>query len=206
MNEIKQGMAIKEKSFKQFFCPAALARHNHMEACGRLCSTPATIPIGTFMDTILSPAPFLTHVNSLFAEIETWLRAAGLKILKTDIEINEEDYGSYHAPKITVLSPAGTELAEITPVGASILGANGRVDMQGFADKIILLDMDAGGPIRNNTGSAGKPETTARPLFRGIDSAGWYWIENRISNKAHKLNSELFFDLLTEVADYAPQQ
>lgn len=153
-----------------------------------------------------SPALFLTHVNNLLSSMESWAMAEGLKVSKSEVELNEEVYGRYLAPKITILHPDGSMLAEITPIGASVLGANGRVDMQGYADKVILLDLDAGGPVRHPKHLAGSPEPQTRPLFRGIGSAGWYWIENRVSSKGHKLGREVFFDLLAEVADYECHQ
>ncbi|MDO9142034.1 MAG: hypothetical protein Q7U38_17065 [Methylobacter sp.] len=152
------------------------------------------------------PSSFLASLDKAFANIEQWAISAGLKVVKSKILITEERFGTYSAQKLSILNSFGTELAEVIPVGASILGANGRIDIKGAYDKVILVDLNIGGPTMTTTVTVGDhKETHARHFYRGIDEAGWYWIESKISGKGHKLTNELFFELLAEVSDYERQ-
>ncbi|MGZ8175674.1 MULTISPECIES: hypothetical protein [Methylobacter] len=152
------------------------------------------------------PSSFLASLGTVFSSIEKWATSAGLKIVKSEISITEEACGTYSAPKLSILNSSGTELAEVIPVGASILGANGRIDIKGTYDKVIIVDLNIGGPSMTTTVTVGDhKETHTKHFYRGIDEAGWYWIESKISGKGHKLTSELFFELLAEVSDYERQ-
>ncbi len=153
-----------------------------------------------------NPSSFLASLDAIFASIEKWAASAGLKVVKSKISITEERYGTYGVQKLSILNSSGTELAEVIPVGASILGANGRIDIKGAYDKVILVDLNIGGPTMATTVTVGDHKKVhTRHFYRGIDEAGWYWIENKVSGKGHKLTSELFLELLAEVSDYERQ-
>lgn len=147
---------------------------------------------------------FLNRVESLFTEIKQWLNNTDLIVIPIDITISEQDFGEYHCNKLIIKNKHEKEIAQIIPIGASILGANGRVDIKGLYDNVIISDFKKGGPKmmtihKDKNGN----ETVGRThyYYRGIDQDGWYWIEDKRS-KGHLLDSELFFDLLAEVSDY----
>ena len=150
-----------------------------------------------------NPSSFLASLGTIFSSIEKWATSAGLKIVKSEISITEEACGTYSAPKLSILNSSGTELAEVIPVGAWTLGANGRIDVKGAYDKVIIIDLNVGGPTMKTTVTVGShKETRDKPFYQGIDEAGWYWIENKVSGKGYKLTSESFFELLAEISDY----
>ena len=147
---------------------------------------------------------FLQKVEVLFSDINQWIKETGLATSTLEIEITEEAFGSYKSSKLLIKNREEREIAQIIPIGASILGANGRVDMKGMYDTVIIVDLNKGGPkmtstIRDSEGNELSTNTTY--FYRGIDEAGWYWIENK-RDKGHLLNSKLFFDLLSEISDY----
>ncbi|MGZ8219485.1 hypothetical protein [Methylomagnum sp.] len=145
---------------------------------------------------------FLGRVNQLFLDIESWIQPTELKLVKSKTFILEELLGSYEAPKLIVRTPQGKEIAEITPIGRCILGANGRIDIKGSYDNIGIVHLDQGGPKAIITEHNGDREFTRVSYFyKGIDGAGWYWIEGKLG-KGYKFDRELFFDLLSEVSDY----
>jgi hypothetical protein len=146
---------------------------------------------------------FLAKVNHLLSDIEEWSRSAGLATSQEEISITEEACGTYKTRKLLIQSTTGARLAEVIPISAWVLGANGRVDLKGIFDTIILVDLDAGGPTLTSTITTGNhQETHTRHFYRGIDEPGWYWIESKVSGRGHKLSRELFLDLLAEVSDY----
>lgn len=88
-------------------------------------------------------------------------------------------------------------------MGASIIAAKGRVDLEGTIDRVILVNWDPGGPVFETVIRTGDT-TQARihALYQGVDAAGWYWIESRELSRAHPLNERLFLELLFLVSDY----
>ncbi|SMF96306.1 hypothetical protein SAMN02949497_3700 [Methylomagnum ishizawai] len=148
---------------------------------------------------------FLHKVGQLFMDIEVWSRAAQIDPVRSGIAITEEACGTYPAEKIVLRTPQGGVIAEIVPVGAWVLGAEGRVDIKGAYDSASIVYLGQGGPKAVITKSDGQHESTRTVYFyKGIDEAGWYWIDGRLS-KGYRFDQELFFDLLSEVADYERQ-
>lgn len=146
---------------------------------------------------------FLRKVEILLGNIEKWSAEQGLTSTRSEITITEEAPGSYTAQKLSLKNTSGEHLAEIVPVGAWILGANGRVDIIGPHDEAILVDLNVGGPtITTTTVMDDRTEKHTKQFYRGIDEAGWYWIESKVSSKGHKLSKDLFLDLLAEVSNY----
>ncbi|MDD2725251.1 MAG: hypothetical protein PHH59_14680 [Methylovulum sp.] len=153
-----------------------------------------------------SPSTFLTSLSTLFLNIETWVASDehGLSIHKSECLLDEEEYGVYSAPQLTILNANGDKIAEVIPVAASVLGANGRVDIKGRYDNVTILDLNKGGPqINGLVAERGHPFIRTTPLYKGIDEAGWYWIEHKFSSKGHLLTRELFFEILDDVCEYA---
>lgn len=150
-----------------------------------------------------TPQLFLDSLTALYGQIERWAKTKGLHTQRGQVDLNEEAYGAYQAETLRLLTPAGKRIAELLPVGASIIGAKGRVDLHGTLDHATLVDWDAGGPSFNTSVIVdGHEETQNRSLYRGVGEAGWYWVESRKLARAHKLDEKLFFDLLLAVADH----
>lgn len=148
-----------------------------------------------------SPTVFLASLTALLSDIEAWIASdsRGLSVKKSQRPLNEEEYGIYSAPQFVILNVTGDEIAQVIPVAASVLGANGRVDIKGRYDTVTLLDFDKGGPQISDLGAG----DLTKPLYRGIDEAGWYWLEHTLSSKGRKLTRELFFEILEDVCEYA---
>mgnify|MGYP006448517043 CR=1 FL=1 len=152
----------------------------------------------------LSPLQtYLTRLQSLLADVERWSQARGLLLQRDAISLNEEAYGVYRADTLRLLTPAGSPIAALIPVGASIIGAKGRVDLEGTIDQAILVDWDAGGPqFETSVHADGQVERRPQPIYRHVDEPGWYWVESRPLARAHKLDESLFFELLFLVSEY----
>jgi hypothetical protein len=144
---------------------------------------------------------YLSKVKQLLADVQNWVEGSGLDLIRSEATISEEEFGTYTVPVLS-LSHSGKRVAQVAPVGASVIGANGRVELRGTLETAAILDFNKGGPSMTTTISIGEnTETKTNYFFRGIDEAGWYWID-RITRKARMMNAELFFDLLVEVSDY----
>jgi len=150
---------------------------------------------------------FRKAVEYLFTEIDSWLAASPLKTRREDMQINEEASGAYNIQKLLIEDAAGKKIAELVPVAAFVIGADGRVDLDGKYDKTIIIYAEAGGPsFTTSITHGGRTETSTISLFKGIDKKGWYWIEDNRLGRAHCLDKKLFFDLLDGVSDYVFEQ
>ncbi len=146
---------------------------------------------------------FVESVNIFFNKIESWIASSPLKCIRQEIEISEEYSGRYKVGKLTLQNESGKKIAEFIPVGAFIIGGNGRIDMNGTIDKAIIVNLEAGGPSVTSTVTVGnRLETSKNTFYKGIDKQGWYWVENGRRGKADFLDKYLFIELLHEVSDY----
>ena len=149
---------------------------------------------------------YISRVKKLYSRIEEWLQGKSLSARRGQSEVNEEAPGRYTVPTLTILDEKGKEIAELQPVGAWVIGAEGRVDIVGVLDRDTLVYMETGGPqvsTRASVTTTGqKIGEQSRPLFKGVERAGWYWIEDKRRGRAHLLNGRLFMDLVSEVSDY----
>jgi len=146
---------------------------------------------------------YIARLNELYSHVGTWIKDARLSVSRDTIELHEEVLGHYEAPALTVLDTQRKKVAELQPAGACIVGAQGRIDLVGLSGREALLYLAKGGPQYETkvTNGAGE-ENRSKPLFRGVDEAGWYWIERFRPARARHLVKELFLDLVSEVSDY----
>jgi len=147
---------------------------------------------------------FVAEVRKLYDAIGEWLSSTPLITSQEEFELKEEALGDYRIEELIISEKEGDNVAELVPVGADVIGANGRVDLVGRRDRAAIVLLEPGGPSVTSRISAGEHiETSETPLLRGVDEPGWYWVQDRRRGKAHKLNKEIFSELLVEVSDYA---
>ncbi|MDY0301367.1 MAG: hypothetical protein RBQ99_07255 [Trichlorobacter sp.] len=147
---------------------------------------------------------FTESVDNLFSEITSWVADTNLHTTLQPTEISEETTGKYRINKLTLADTNGKMVAELVPVGAFVIGASGRINLNGKIDDAILLKLDAGGPAMDiETTVAGVTESKTVPFFRNVKESGWYWIESSRLGRANLLTKELFAELLWGVSEYA---
>lgn len=146
---------------------------------------------------------YLQEIETLFAAITTWVSDTGLKLRREEITVNEEQSGQYTANRLIVEDANGIKIADISPVAAFVIAADGRLDMNGTVDKAIIVNLRSGGPSITTTVHHGnQADVSTKQLYKGVDKSGWYMIDESRRAKAHFFDKELFFDLLAEVSDY----
>lgn len=153
--------------------------------------------------TSLALKNYQFRVKQLFSCVEAWALTKFLQTEYGDVQLNEEAYGSYKIQTLKLFAPGQRQIAELVPVGASIIGAKGRVDLVGMLDQHILVDWDQGGPmVMAHVITEGQDTRKPRQLYRDVTEAGWYWVESRKLARAYPLDSKTFFDLLFAVSGY----
>lgn len=140
---------------------------------------------------------YKTALGDLFAEIESWIAEEGLKAEKSEILISEPHAEDYTVPALTILDAHDIALAEVRPAGAWIIGADGRVDIEGRVERERLMYWEHGAPIIHTP--LGKGIERTKPMFRGAEKGGWYWIEEQRLGRARSLDKELLMDLVEAV-------
>jgi hypothetical protein len=147
---------------------------------------------------------YISKLEALYSDVVEWIKDTDLHVSCGQIEIREEIPGSYDAPTLEITNVQGKKVADLLPVGAWIIGAEGRVDLVGLLDRNNLVYLREGGPHIKTIESAGpgEAEEWSKPLFRGVSRPGWYWIEDRRLGRARPVTKQLFLDLLAEVSDH----
>ena len=89
---------------------------------------------------------WIQSIGSLYKQVEDMLKdsiASGDVTLRTeDMEITEDFVGTYSIPRLE-LTVSG-ERVEFRPMGATVIGATGRVNIRGERDVVTLLRDDEG--------------------------------------------------------------
>jgi hypothetical protein len=152
----------------------------------------------------LKKQQYIRWINELYGQVKKWVETKNLVTKEKEVELNEELLGQYKAPGLLIEEKKGKKIAELKPVGAQIIGAEGRVDVVGKVDKMHLIYLEPPGPGLSTTEkvSGEEPQRPSRPLFRGVNRPGWYWIESARLGRAKPVTEEMFLDMLAEVSDY----
>jgi len=133
---------------------------------------------------------FLDKTNQLFDDCKSWLFEENLLVEQREIELAEELTGDYMVPSLVVKTAAQEELAEINPIGACIIEAKGRIDVEGLFGIEHIGYFVNGGPLLS----------ADRQLYEEIDEDGWYWVENTRTGGASPMNKELLLKLIRSVS------
>ncbi len=138
---------------------------------------------------------YLNNIKTLYSSIRAWLSDKEFSFEENDHQLNEERFCLYKTTKMGIdlsENEKNLRLGELCPVSASVLGADGRVDLIGDFDQLIFLYL-----------MPERPDGTIKEVpYKGVKQNGWYWIEDYRRAKAHLIEKELFFELLEVVSDY----
>lgn len=84
---------------------------------------------------------WLSTLTRLLGQIKQWLQEAEaerlIQVKEKQISITEDRLGTYTAPSLALT--VGKDTIEINPIGRTIIGFNGRVDMQSTRGTISLF-------------------------------------------------------------------
>lgn len=130
------------------------------------------------------------RLNHLYDNIKKWVEGEEFIVTTFSVEIFEEGE-HYVAPALRVQTMGGKILASLKPQGASIVLAEGLVEVENWWENEHLIYLPAGGPqIRDDCG-------TQQLIYEGIEQEGWYW--DRLNTCPHFLNKTVFLELLSWV-------
>lgn len=138
---------------------------------------------------------YLQRINQLHTNIKNWLQNEPFILEISNIDIIEV-LGNYQVAQLSIKTKNGETLAKLLSKGTAVLLGEGLIEMEGKVGTESIIYMLKGGLMI--TDRYGKN----RPMYKGINENGWYWIEDSYRNKAHLMNQALIKDLITLVSDY----
>ncbi|MBN3768331.1 hypothetical protein [Burkholderia sp. Se-20378] len=120
---------------------------------------------------------WLSEISGLYRQIDGWLKPLikddAVKISRGDVQISEKIIGSYQATTLRI-KIGGTDIL-LVPRGTFILGAFGRIDLQGVYGQIERVILDSDDPVDTpfsqrkgewKVGVRGQPTTSLVKLER----------------------------------------
>jgi hypothetical protein len=155
---------------------------------------------------------WLDRVQELITEINGWLlpyHAQGLLDFNTTrIAISERaigDSGNYEAPMLTITM--GAESVTLRPVGMTVIGALGRMDLEGPLGtiKMVLNDTDQKPEIQITTATSfpDKPSPvlpqseSGRSVENKMTGAAWYFVPpDKRQRTMLRVTQDTFFEQL----------
>ncbi|MGA3042038.1 MAG: hypothetical protein ABSF54_14730 [Bryobacteraceae bacterium] len=149
---------------------------------------------------------WLGHLRELYDQIESFLaeyiKAGEIGCNYRDIQLNEENIGSYSAPEM-ILKIGRQEIA-MTPVGTLLIGSKGRVDVEGPAGRahLLLVNSEASGPtMKVRISIGGNPEPPAAEAAPKEIKWKWKIATSPPTIQYIELTQDSLFQVLMEVAN-----
>lgn len=93
---------------------------------------------------------WLAQLAKLHTQVTTWLTPYitnhGVRIGREMVPLVEENIGSYQAPMMTI--SIGNNQVKLEPIGTLLIGARGRVDMEGpkGVARLVIVPKESSGP------------------------------------------------------------
>jgi hypothetical protein len=161
---------------------------------------------GEAADWAMERDEWLSHLKELYDQIESFLaeyiETGEIKPSYSDIRMNEENIGSYTARQMIL--KIGRQEITLTPIGTRLLGAKGRVDVEGPAGRtrFLLVNSEASRPTFKVTVSiGGKPEPPAAEAAPKEIKWAWKIATSPPTIRYVELTPESLFQALMEVAN-----
>ena len=146
---------------------------------------------------------FLRNLDLLFGQIEAFAKKYNLSWRYENIEIYEEYAGKYKAKELYVLKNDDF-IFKIKPIGAYIIGAEGRADMVGILDSVVLVYLEKNHFLETKI-SVGNEKNiishSKEPLYVGFENPGWYISLER--KKIAPITEENICEILEDISEFS---
>lgn len=149
-------------------------------------------------------AVWLEQVNNLYDRISTLLSGyidnGAISLARIPVEVTEERLGTYLVDELRI--GIGEKTLRLTPIGAVILGAYGRVDLIGSRGRIrmVLVDPGAGAPrVEIKVLKPGERLPEVKPV--DLNALEWRLASDPPGVKIRDLTRESLFEAILDVAD-----
>ncbi|WP_022671141.1 hypothetical protein [Hippea alviniae] len=145
---------------------------------------------------------FLKNLDLLFGQIEEFAKKYNLSWKYENIEIYEEYAGKYETKELYVLKNDDF-VFKVKPIGAYIIGAEGRADLIGILDAVVLVYLEKNHFLETKI-SAGNEKNvishSKEPLYVGFENPGWYISLER--KKIAPINENNICNILENISEF----
>jgi len=146
---------------------------------------------------------YLKRVNLFFKNVKQWLKNQPLLVEESMWEINEtlmEDdiRDIYTVPMLILYTQNHEKVVDIKPVGASIIGAKGMIDIESlYGDREHITYMLKEQPlIPRKVGN----QLVEKPMYDNVNTDNWYWINENDRHNAQVMNQTLLHKIIMQVS------
>lgn len=157
------------------------------------------------VDWVRKKEEWLSFLSDFYAQVEKFLHeylsSGQIKLRCRTTKIVEEYIGEYEAN--TTVIDIGRSQITLDPIGTNLIGAKGRVDMNGPNGKVkfVLVDRNASSPgIWSRVWIHGEEPHPEPPKVAVVEWA-WKIVTAPPNIQYIELTQESFFDALMEVAN-----
>ena len=136
----------------------------------------------------------------LFRQICEWLEEENIEFKgkENDLTLKEGKSGNYNTKRWDVFTKDDERLFSIVPYGIWIIGAEGRVELEGDSGTESFIYLIGSGASLVSDGGSEKDNILYRQV-NGIQGDGWHWLDERIIGKKPLLNKDIFLALLERI-------
>jgi len=143
---------------------------------------------------------YLQRVNRFYDNVYDWLQEyPDITIVKTPFERSEMGIGDYTTEKLSIFTKddLGDDVkVDIMPGGANVIMTEGTIEIEVWRREYLAY-MSIGGPTRI------EPTTgIEQPIFQGIDTPGWYWINSSDDDHLYRIDKPLLLNLISQMTDH----
>ncbi len=144
---------------------------------------------------------YLERVKRFFDQVKSWLPNE-LEAVELPGRTIQDTTGKYAVGMMRIHKKGMPEpdnvIADIAPIGATTLLGEGLLEIRGplGEEKLIYFCRKSLQQVEYQPGKI-------LPIYRGVTSDAWYWLESSMSNRALRVTNKRFSDLVRLVSFYA---
>jgi hypothetical protein len=144
---------------------------------------------------------FNKRLEALFGQICQWLDEEQIKYTKNEMEITltEQKDRTYTTKRLDVFTKGGEKFFSVVPYGVWIIGAEGRVEIEGDSGTESFVYLLENGPSITDKEIEGEKENIIHRKLNGSHREGWHWLDERLTGKKPLLTKDIFTALLERV-------
>lgn len=144
---------------------------------------------------------FNKRLEMLYDQICKWLDELQIEYTRQEQEISltEQKNITYTTKRLDVFIKGGENLFSIVPYGVWIIGAEGRVELEGDSGSESLVYHLEKEPSLLINEIESEKDKIIREKLNGPRQEGWHWVDDRIIGKKPLLTKDIFMALLEKI-------
>jgi hypothetical protein len=144
---------------------------------------------------------FNKRLEMLYDQICIWLDELQIEYTRQEKELSlsEQKNITYTTKQLDVFTKGGENLFSIVPYGVWIIGAEGRVELEGDSGSESLVYLLEKEPSLRLNEIESEKDKIIREKLNGPRQEGWHWVDDRIIGKRPLLTKDIFMALLEKI-------